>query len=158
LLRDWSLDHGLALFERLTDQQIMPSLRGEVVTLLRQHQEQGHLVALVSGTFAPWLEVIAGRLGVAHSVGTPLEVRDGRYTGGILRPFCQGAGKTQRVRTYLAEQGLEVDWAASFAYADSGTDLPLLKAVGSPIAVCPDKILLAHSQAQGWPIIGEGCS
>jgi HAD superfamily hydrolase (TIGR01490 family) len=155
LLRDWPLDQSLALFERLTDQQIMPNLRESVLALLRQHQEQGHLVALVSGTFAPWLAVIAGRLGLDHSIGTMLEVRDGRYTGDILRPFCQGPGKTKRLRAYLAEQGLEVNWTASFAYADGGTDLPLLDAVGSPIAVCPDKILLTHAQAQGWPVMGD---
>ena len=152
LLRDWPLDQSQALFERLTDQQIMPNLRENVLALLRQHQEQGHLVALVSGTFAPWLEVITDRLGVDHSVGTPMEARNGRYTGHILPPFCQGFSKTQRVRAYLAEQGLDVDWAASFAYADSGTDLPLLDAVGNPIAVCPDKVLLAHAQAQEWPV------
>jgi HAD superfamily hydrolase (TIGR01490 family) len=158
LLRGWPLDQGQALFEQLTDKQIMPNLRGNVLTLLRQHQDQGHLVALVSGTFAPWLEVIAGRLGLDHSVGTPLEVRDGRYTGRILRPFCQGSSKTHRVRAYLAEKSLEVDWTASFAYADSGTDLPLLEAVGSPIAVCPDKALLTQTQDHGWPVIVEGCS
>jgi HAD superfamily hydrolase (TIGR01490 family) len=158
LLRDWPLEQSRVLFEQLTDQQIMPNLRGNVLALLRQHQERDHLVALVSGTFAPWLEVIAGCLGVEHSIGTPLEVRDGRYTGRILRPFCQGSGKTQRVCAYLAEQGLEVDWTASFAYADSGTDLPLLEAVGNPIAVCPDKALLAQTQAHGWPVVGEACS
>jgi HAD superfamily hydrolase (TIGR01490 family) len=158
LLRGWPLAQSRDLFERLTDEKIMPNLRDSVLTLLHQHQQQGHLVALVSGTFAPWLGVIASRLGVAHSIGTPLEIRDGCYTGQILSPFCHGPGKTHRIRRYLAEQGLEVDWTASFAYADSGTDLPLLGAVGSPVAVCPDKVLLAHTQSQGWPVIREGCS
>ena len=89
LLRGWTIDQGQVLFERLTDEQIMPNLRDSVLALLRQHQEQGHLVALVSGTFAPWLEVVAGRLGMDHSIGTVLEVRDGRYTGRIIRPFCR---------------------------------------------------------------------
>lgn len=156
LLRRWTVDESQALFERLTDESILPNLRPDVLDHLRQHQAEGHLVALVSGTFAPWLEIIARRLAVPHAVGTPLEVRDGRYTGRIVKPFCHGPGKPERVRAYLARHGLEVDWSASFAYADSGTDLPLLNQVGHPIAAHPDAVLLAHARAQGWPILGEG--
>lgn len=155
LLRGWTLDESQALFERLTDEHIMPNLRFNVLPLLREHQQQGHLVALVSGTFAPWLETIAQRLDVDHSIGTPLEVRDGRCTGRIVPPLCQGSGKPERVRAYLDQLGLEVEWKASFAYADSATDLPLLGQVGNPVAVYPDEALLAHTQAHGWPVIGE---
>ncbi len=155
LVRGWTVDEGQALFERLTDEQIMPNLHARVLTSLRKHQDQEHLVALVSGTFAPWLKTVAQRLNVPHAIGTPLEVRDGRYTGRILPPLCQGPGKPSRVRAYLAEQGLKVDWASSFAYADSGTDLPLLSELGHPVAVYPDKVLLAHALSQNWPVIGE---
>jgi HAD superfamily hydrolase (TIGR01490 family) len=155
LLRGWTIAEGHSLFERLTITQIMPNLRDDILVLLHQHQEQGHLVALVSGTFAPWLEVVAQRLGIAHSIGTPLEVCGGRYTGRIVQPLCQGPGKPHRLQAYLAEQDLTVDWTTSFAYADSVTDLPLLNTIGVPVAVYPDAPLLAQAQARGWPVIGE---
>jgi HAD superfamily hydrolase (TIGR01490 family) len=155
LLRGWTTDEGTALFERLNDERIMPNLRADVLDRLRQHQEQGHLVALVSGAFTPWLETIARRLDVPHAIGTPMEKRDGRFTGRITPPLCQGPGKPSRIKTYLAEHDLEADWAASFAYGDSGPDLELLAQVGHPVAVYPDEALLAHSLAEGWPVIGE---
>lgn len=155
LLRGWTLDEAQALFEALTEGQVVPNLRADVVDRLRQHQADGHLVALVSGTFAPFLETIARRLGVEHAIGTPLEVREGRYTGRIVPPLCQGEGKPHRVQAFLAQQDLGVDWAASFAYADRDTDLPLLNLVHHPVAVYPDERLLAYAQAQDWPIIGE---
>jgi putative phosphoserine phosphatase/1-acylglycerol-3-phosphate O-acyltransferase len=155
LLRGWSEDEGQALFERLTTEQIVPNLRQDVLALLNQHQEQGHLVALVSGTFAPWLEVVARRLEVPHAIGTPLEVRDGRFTGRIIPPLCQGPGKLIRTQSYFIEHRLDVDWTTSFAYADSGTDLELLAQVGHPVAVYPDHMLLARAQVSGWPVIGE---
>lgn len=154
LLRGWSIGEAQILFERLTEERIAPNLRATVLSLLAQHQDQGHLTALVSGTFAPWLELVAQRLGVPHAIGTPLEVRDGRYTGRIVKPLCQGPGKPLRARAYLDQEGLEVDWKTSFAYADSGTDLPLLSQVGQPVAVYPDEPLLAHARAQGWQVIG----
>jgi HAD superfamily hydrolase (TIGR01490 family) len=155
LLRGWPVDEAHTLFEQLTEVQIMPNLRASMVSLLRQHQDQGHVVALVSGTFAPWLETVARRMEVSHSIGTPLEVCDGRYTGRIIPPLCQGPGKAHRVIAYLSEEGLEVNWATSFAYGDSGTDLPLLSKIGHPTAAYPDETLLAHAQAQGWPVVGE---
>ncbi len=155
LLRGWRVERAQALFEKLTAEQIMPNLRPDSLPLLRQHEAQGHLVALVSGTFAPWLEIVARRLAVSHAIGTPLKVRNGRYTGRIVEPLCQGPGKPSRVNAYLAENGLSVDWSASFAYADSGTDLPLLRQVGRPVAVYPDPALLAAAQVQGWSILGE---
>jgi HAD superfamily hydrolase (TIGR01490 family) len=155
LLRGWTLEEVQALFEHLTEERIMPNLRHDVLDLLRQHQADGHLTALVSGKFAPFLETIAQQLDVPHAVGTPLEVRNGRYTGHIIPPLCQGTGKPRRVQIYLAEQGLEVEWASSTAYADRATDLPLLSLVGQPVAVHPDEALLAHAHARDWPVIGE---
>jgi HAD superfamily hydrolase (TIGR01490 family) len=154
LLRGWTLDEARALFEHLTETQILPNLHTDVLARLREHQAEGHLVALVSGTFAPWLEIVARHLEVSHAIGTPLEVRDGHYTGRIVKPLCQGPGKPSRVQAYVDDQGLAVDWPDSFAYADSGTDLPLLDRVGHPVAVYPDEVLAAHAQARGWPVLG----
>jgi HAD superfamily hydrolase (TIGR01490 family) len=155
LVRGWTLEEAQALFERLTEEQIMPNLRADVLDRLHGHQSQGHLVALVSGTFAPWLETIARRLDVLHAIGTPLQVRDGCYTGRIVPPLCQGQGKPLRVSAYLAERDLAVDWAGSLVYADRATDIPLMELAGHPIAVYPDEALQAHAQAQGWPVLGK---
>lgn len=155
LLRGLTLDEAHALFERLTAEQIMPNLRPDILTRLHQHQAQGHLVALVSGTFAPWLENISLRMGIPHAIGTLLETRDGFYTGRILPPLCQGPGKPERTRLYLGGRDLEIDWGSSYAYADRMTDLPLLDQVGHPVAVYPDQALAVLATARGWPILGE---
>jgi HAD superfamily hydrolase (TIGR01490 family) len=158
LVRGWSLDDAGVLFEQLLEERILPNLRPDVLARLRWHRAEDHVVALVSGTFTPLLELIAARIDVPHAIGTPLEVRDGRYTGRVVPPLCQGSGKPSRARAYLAGRGLDVDWAASFAYADRDADLPLLSQVGHAVAVYPDEALLARAQAQGWPVIGESGS
>ncbi len=155
LVRGWILEEAQDLFVRLTEERILPNLRTEVLARLRDHRQRDHLVALVSGTFAPWLEIIAQRIDVDHAIGTPLVVGDGRYTGRIVRPLCQSQGKPQRVQSYLAERGLAVDWISSYAYADSQLDLAILGQVGHPVAVYPDEVLLAEARAGGWPIIGD---
>lgn len=154
MLRGWSLAEAQTLFEKLAEEQVLPNVRPDMLDRLVWHREQGHLVALVSGTFAALLEVIAHRLGVQHAIGTPLEMKDGHYTGRILPPLCQDEGKPQRVRTYLAAQEVKVNWKASHAYADRDTDIPMLNMVGLPVAVYPDGLLLAHAHAENWPVIG----
>lgn len=155
LVRGWNLDEAHALFVRLTEERVLPNLRDKVLARLRDHRQQGHLVALVSGTFAPWLEIIAQRIDADHAIGTPLVIRDARYTGHIVRPLCQSQGKPQRVQSYLNTQGLVVDWNGSYAYADSQLDLALLRQVGHPVAVYPDEVLLAEARVQGWPLIRD---
>ena len=155
MVRGWTQDDAHALFVRLTEEQVLPNLRADVLARLRDHRQQGHLVALVSGTFAPWLEIIAQRIDTKHAIGTPLVVQNGRYSGRIVRPLCQSQGKPQRVQAYLAKRGLAVDWDGSYAYADSQLDLALLSQVGHPVAVYADEVLLAEALAQGWSMIGD---
>jgi HAD superfamily hydrolase (TIGR01490 family) len=155
LLRGWTEDEAQIVFADLAEERILPNLRPALLERLWHHQAEGHWVALVSGTFAPLLAMIAQQLGVPHAIGTPLEMRDGRYTGRIVPPLCQGEGKPRRVKSCLENLGLEVEWAASFAYADRDTDVPLFELVGHPVAVYPDEGLLAKARAQGWPVIEE---
>lgn len=154
MVRGWSIDEGRELFELLTEENVMPNLREDVLERLHQHLAREDQVALVSGNFSPWLEVVAKRLEVPHAIGTALEVRDGHYTGRVVPPVCQGEGKLLRVESYLAEKNLEIDWAASYAYADRILDLTLLGKAGHPVAVYPDEALFLEAESRNWPVIG----
>jgi hypothetical protein len=50
----------------------------------------------------------------------------------------------------------DVDLARSFAYSDSATDLPMLEAVGHPVAVNPDRTLRRIAAARDWEILRFG--
>jgi HAD superfamily hydrolase (TIGR01490 family) len=150
----FSRQEAQGAFQWIWDHDVAHSLYPEAMSTLRWHQEQGHQVVLVSGTFQELLEIIAQELGVPYAVGTSLEVRGERYTGRIVPPFCFGPYKVQRVREFLEAAGLEIDFASSFAYADTIYDVPLLESVGNPVAVCPDEELLAHARQRGWAVMG----
>ena len=42
---------------------------------------------------------------------------------------------------------------ASWAYSDSESDLPMLRAVGHPVAVNPDATLARVAKEQGWEVL-----
>ena len=150
----WTPQEAQAAFAWLADQYVVPLLRPDVMARLREHQAAGHRVILVSGTFDPLLAEIGRRLGVEDTVGTPLVVRKGRYTGASELPACQGRHKVTRLERYLRGSD-DIAWPESYAYADSHTDIPLLEKVGHPVATYPDAELAAHARRQGWEIMGQ---
>jgi HAD superfamily hydrolase (TIGR01490 family) len=153
-VRGWTPQEADVAFAWIAEHYVLPLVRPDVMVRLRDHQASGHRVILVSGTLAPLLAAIGRQLGVEETVGTPLLVRAGRYTGACELPVCQGADKVSRLEAHLGGKN-DILWAQSHAYADSCTDLPLLQQVGHPVAVYPDSQLAAHAQAQGWEILGE---
>ena len=110
---------------------------------------------LVSSGLSPLLAAIGATLGVEHVVGPQVEWRDGRLTGRTLPPLVIGQRKASVTRQRLGDWGLDVDFAGSFAYADSISDLPLLELVGHPTAVYADKQLAALARERGWPALND---
>jgi hypothetical protein len=45
-----------------------------------------------------------------------------------------------------------IDLTRSFAYSDSATDIPMLEAVGNPVAVNPDRELRRHAEEHEWQV------
>jgi HAD superfamily hydrolase (TIGR01490 family) len=156
-VRGWTPEQAAPAFAWIAAQYVQPLVRSDVMARLRDHQAAGHRVIIVSGTLAPLLAQIGRQLGVRETVGTPLVLRAGRYTGGCELPVCQGLGKVSRLEAYVGHRdGLL--WAQSSAYADSYTDIPLLERAGHPVAVYPDEQLAAHARSRGWEIMGEAAT
>ena len=153
VVRGWTPQEADKAFSWIAEEYVLPLVRPGILARLRQHQARGHRAILVSGTFTPLLAEIGRRLGVDGTVGTPLHLRNGRYTGACGRPICQGHGKWQGVTAYL--DGDDVAWDESYAYADSLSDMPLLEQVGHAVAVYPEPQLAAQARQAGWEIIED---
>jgi phosphoserine phosphatase len=96
-------------------------------------------------------DLLAHVLGFDGGIGSRSEVVDGRYTGRAAGPFTYREGKAQAMRELAAEEG--IDLAASWAYSDSESDLPMLRAVGHPVVVNPDGPLAKAAREEGWDVM-----
>ena len=85
------------------------------------------------------------------AMGTRWEIEDGVYTGRLDGPFAYGEGKARRLRQFAAERGIDLE--QSWAYSDAASDLPMLEAVGHPVAVNPDAELAEVAQREGWEVL-----
>ncbi len=129
---------------------IEPVVYDEALDLLAHHRSEGRLLVLVSASPVEIVAPLAEHLGVDDFIATRPEVDEaGRYTGEV-EFYAQGPTKADAVRR-LAER-LDLDLSGSWAYSDSGTDLPMLDAVGHPVAVNPDRELRRAAEVRGWPI------
>jgi HAD superfamily hydrolase (TIGR01490 family) len=133
------------------EEDVVPHIAGAGVQRVAEHQEQGHVVAIVSASTQYVVRPMAVYLGVeGQYVCTHLESKDGVFTGRAVPPVCYGEGKIVWAERFAAEQNVEL--AASYFYTDSISDLPLLERVGHPVAVNPDPRLRRLAQARGWPV------
>jgi len=118
--------------------------------VLAAHRAAGRLLVLATTSPVDLVTPFAELVGFDDVIGTRYATRDGRYTGGIDGDFAWATGKLAAVRRWAAASGVDV--ARSHAYSDSVFDVPLLRAVGHPHAVNPDRRLRAVATVQRWPI------
>ena len=136
------------------ERHIRPLIGEPARALVRKHQDDGDLCALVTATNSFVTGPIAREFGVAHLIATVPEWEDGRFTGRARGTPSFREGKILRTEAWLESLGL--CWGSfekSYFYSDSLNDLPLLSTVDTPVAVDPDDTLRAHASEMGWKII-----
>ncbi|MFP5484307.1 MAG: HAD family hydrolase [Gammaproteobacteria bacterium] len=133
---------------------IQPAIRPEALQLVRQHQQAGDTVLIVTATNEFVTRPIAQALGVPELLAMQL-ARDeaGWFTGEIADTPTMREGKVQRMEQWLAERQLAWGDVESTFYSDSMNDVPLLEKVDHPVATNPDARLRALAQERGWRIL-----
>ena len=131
--------------------KLLAKIRPEARRLLDLHRHAGRNTYIVSAAPVEIVESLAHSLGMTAGIGTRSLTVDGVYNGELAGPFCYGAGKVTAMEEIARWDGL--DLAQCYAYSDSASDLPMLQAVGHPVAVNPDTKLARHARAHGWPMV-----
>lgn len=130
---------------------VSPLVYAEALALIDHHLRSGRMVVLVSSGPVEIVKPLGSFLGIEHVIGTEAEVdSQDRYTG-RLQFYAYGEGKVQAMQELAQIRQLSLP--DSFAYTDSITDLPMLAAVGHPVAVNPDKELQTEAEQRDWQVM-----
>lgn len=145
---------NLAELERFVDEKVTPFVLDrtspEAVRRIREHKEAGHTTILITGVIRPLTRPFEGLFD--HIIAADLATdADGVCTGFLTGPPMVGDSRAAWLTHYAGLHG--IDLGASFAYADSHVDLPMLRTVGNPVAVSPDVGLMRAARTSGWSII-----
>jgi HAD superfamily hydrolase (TIGR01490 family) len=130
---------------------VLPRLYPQMLARAYAHQDAGVPVYILTAASQEMADLLAHVLAFDGGLGSRSEIVDGRYTGRPAGPFNYREGKVLSMRE-LAERE-QIDLSASYAYSDSESDLPMLRAVGHPVVVNPDPDLRRIATAEGWEVL-----
>ena len=146
--------HRVADLTRMTPDMlagILPRVYPQMLDVVRSHQDAGRPCYIATAASQPAAEKLSQALVMEGAIGTRWEIEDGVYTGRLDGPFAYGEGKASALREFAAEHG--IDLSQSWAYTDAVSDLPMLEAVGHPVAVNPDAGLAEVARDRGWDVL-----
>jgi HAD superfamily hydrolase (TIGR01490 family) len=131
---------------------ILPRIYPDMLDEVNAHIDAGRPTFIVSAAGNELVALLARVLGMSGGIGTAYEVdADGILTGNLDGPFMYGEGKVEAMRRFADEHDIYLE--ASWAYSDSVSDLPMLRAVGIPVAVNPDPELARIAAEEGWRVM-----
>ena len=130
---------------------LVPKIRAEILQTIDDHRSNGGGVVLLSSASEPLCRQVFTHLKMDDLISSKLESVNGILTGKTQGKLVYGKEKEKRLVDYCIKHGYNQEDA--FYYGDSYTDEYVMKAVGHPVAVDPDKKLLSIALKNEWTII-----
>lgn len=150
ITRGWDQARISAIVRDTLTEVIDPIVYDEALELIREHQAAGRRVYIISASPEEIVAPLALYLGVDEAIASRAKLDDeGRYTGEV-EFYSYGPFKADAILE--AARLHDIDLAASYAYSDSATDLPMLEIVGHPVVVNPDRELARIARSRDWEV------
>ncbi len=134
------LDSGFS--RDILEKRIRPQGRERI----RQLKKEGFGIWIVSASTENYMRYIARTLEADELVCTRFD------PDGLIRENCKGSEKLVMMGRRMREKGLQVNLKECTAFGDSKSDLPLLRATGRGILICPKRSALKNAGMLGREI------
>ncbi len=150
LAKGWDRDQVSAVVADTLERVVDPIVFAEALELIADHRANGRTVVIVSASPEEIVVPLSRYLGFDEVIATRAKVDEsGRYNG-EMEFYAYGPFKAAAIRAMAARDGIDLE--NSYAYSDSYTDVPMLEAVGHPVAVNPDRVLLKLAREREWEV------
>ena len=123
--------------------ELLPRVYPAALERLQAHRKEGCLCLLVSASTDNYIPLVGKALGFDGVVCSHLN------DAGQVTFNCKGGNKLVGLRQYFVQHEVEPDWARSYAYGDSASDLPVLQKCGRGVLIDPKRKL--RRAAPGMP-------
>lgn len=108
---------------------------------IKWHLDKGHIVIFISGSPDFLVSEMAKKYNVTDYAGSKYLVKNAVFTGEVV-PMWDSNSKNNKLNEMVDKYN--IDLSNSYAYGDTNGDLAMLKKVGNPIAINPNKELLTN--------------
>jgi len=122
----------------------------EMLKIVEEHKSKGHDVIIVTSALREIVAPIAEWLTIDELIASEVEIDKDRYTG-IIRRLPVGKMRIQVISDYCIRHNVDIE--ESFAYSDHYSDIPMLRGVGNPVAVNPERKMRKYAKKHGWKIV-----
>ncbi len=137
------------------DAEIQQRLRPGALEAVKAHRDRGDVLVMLTSSSNYLATLVAAQLRFDSVLCNTLEVDAADvHTGRLVGRACFGAGKHEFAQAEAARRGVKLRDCAF--YTDSYSDLSVLEAVSTPVAVNPDPRLKRHARKQGWSVVDWG--
>ena len=150
-LRGLEVESLYKLCQEVFQETLVDTIRPEIRESMDAHRQNKGAVILLSSATSPICEPVAEFLQMEDVICTQLESDQGTLTGHTEGKLVYGREKKVQMLSYCKKHQYEP--TDSYYYGDSHTDSFVMKAVGNPVAVSPDKRLLRIARLKHWPIV-----
>ena len=144
-------DRLIGLADDLFEVTLRPSIFPHAQTLIDTTRDLGYRNILVTGTLDFTIRPIALHFGINEVICNRLEFKNHVATGRVLPKLLAENEKARSIHEYAAREN--IDLKQSCAFSDSSADVPMLSAVGYPVATNPTRRLRRIALQNHWPIL-----
>src|SRR5690625_4401859 len=130
----------------------------DLVKKIREHQQNGDAVIVLSGALKPFLEVFIKKVSLdVHIISTEL-LFDEHDICTDVSTIINGQEKVKKVQAWIADAMKNEEITAAeaneiWAYADSKSDIPLFEFADFPIVVNPKGTMKEIAVKNDWPVL-----
>lgn len=126
----------------------------QLLERVAEEKAAGYRHVMATASYRLYVEAIAHRLGFEHVIATDLATdSSGHVLARIDGHNCYDAAKLDKVKAWMAGEGLKRESCHVRAYSDHVSDAPLLAFADEAFATNPHKPLAQMAVANGWEII-----
>jgi HAD superfamily hydrolase (TIGR01490 family) len=143
---DWMFENAPRMHNAVLRPATFPGSR----RLVERDRLDGFRTVLLTGSLDFAIQPLIAEFGFDDAVTNRLRFNAGVATGDLIEPIVAGPEKVDAIRDFCARHG--ADPAACRAYSDSMSDVPMLEAVGQPVATNPTKKLRAYALSKNWTV------
>ncbi|MGM5482411.1 MAG: HAD family hydrolase [Nanobdellota archaeon] len=150
LLKGVSRDDFLMVLEKYYFSHIKPVIFRRMIKEIGIHKKRNRKIVFATNSMKEMVEKLADDLKADFLIATEADVKYKKFTGDLKKP-CFGKFKAKRVKNLCKKEGISLN--DSYAYTDHHSDEYLLRLVGNPVAVNPDKKLKKFAKICNWKVI-----
>lgn len=151
ILRFVPEDERPALVAEFLDKVLKPRLYPAGLEVVKNHRQKGHTLVLASASCDVYMQPVQNMLEFDVLVCTRTQPVGPECAPVVVGANCYGEEKVRRLSDLEFFQ--KTDWAASHAYSDHPSDLPMMLLCGNPVAANPNRALRKMALNEGWQVV-----